>query len=102
MKSLVGRGLDMPGELNLSVELCRRYALSLPVSTVICGMNNSEELHLMLDIARDFSPLTEEQIDDLLATSKPASADGHLEQYKNRQGGYGCSYHNRVLREEES
>lgn len=102
MKSLVGRGLDMPSELNVSVELCRRYAMSLPVSTVICGMTTPEEMRGMLEIARDFRPLTEAQIEDLLVRSKPASADMHLEQYKNRQGGYGCSHHDKVLRGEKS
>jgi aryl-alcohol dehydrogenase-like predicted oxidoreductase len=38
MKSLAGQDARIPRDLNVSPELCRKYALSLPVSAVICGM----------------------------------------------------------------
>ena len=100
MKSLAGQNARIPRDLNLSVELCRRYAMSLPVSTVICGMQTREELHGMIDIAKDFKPLTEDQINHLLDISRAPAQDGHIEAYKDPHGGFGCSYHSRVLREE--
>jgi aryl-alcohol dehydrogenase-like predicted oxidoreductase len=100
MKSLAGGDALLPRELNISVELCRRYALSLPVSTVICGMQTPEELRADLGIARDFEPLTEEEINRLLDVAREPAADGHLEGYKDRRGWFGCSYHAGVLRSE--
>jgi len=101
MKSLAGQNARISRELNVPVQLCRKYSLSLPVSTVICGMQNLEELRSDLKVARDFKPLDEEQINELLDTSLEPSRDGHIEQYKNPQSGFGCSYHSRVLREEK-
>jgi predicted aldo/keto reductase-like oxidoreductase len=97
MKSLAGQDARLPHELNLSVELCRRYAMSLPVSTVICGMQNREELQQMIRIARDFKPLDEAEISRLLETTREPARIGRIEEYKNPQSGYGCSYHDRVL-----
>lgn len=99
MKSLAGQNARIPRDLNVPVKLCRKYALSLPVSTVICGMQSREELRSDLDVARNFKPLDEEEINELLATSLEPSKDGHIEQYKDPHSGYGCSYHSKVLRE---
>jgi predicted aldo/keto reductase-like oxidoreductase len=97
MKSLAGQDARIPRDLGISVELCRRYAMSLPVSTTICGMQNRDELRQMVAIGRGFRPLTSEEVERLLAASKGAAQDGHIEEYKNRKGGYGCSYHAEVL-----
>lgn len=102
MKSLTGQDARLPRELNISVDLCRRYALSLPVSTVICGMQTFEELEEDMARARDFMPLTEAEIGHLLDIAREPSQDGHIEVYKDVKGGYGCSYHSEVLRMEES
>ncbi len=99
MKSLVGRFSRITDKVNVSAELCRHYALSLPVSTLICGMQNKEEMQLMIDIARNFKPLTEEKINELLDVSMAAANDGATELYKDPSSGYGCSWHARVLRE---
>jgi predicted aldo/keto reductase-like oxidoreductase len=98
MKSLGGQDARIPRDLGVSVELCRRYAMSLPVSTTICGMQNRDELHQMAAIARGFTPLTADEVSRLLTASKAAAADGHIEEYKNPRGGYGCSYHSEVLK----
>jgi hypothetical protein len=34
----------------------------------------------------------------LLEISRGPAQDGQVEQYKNRKGGYGCSYHSAVLK----
>ncbi len=100
MKSLTGGFSRISEKVNVSAELCRRYALSLPVSTLICGMQNHEEMQLMIKIARNFKPLTEEKINELLDMSMAAATDGAPERYKDPSSGYGCSYHTRILREE--
>jgi len=100
MKSLAGQNARIARELNVPVKLCRKYALSLPVSTVICGMQSPEELRSDLEVARNFKPLDENEINELLATSREPSKDGHIEQYKNPHSGFGCSWHSKVLREE--
>jgi len=101
MKSLAGQGIRMPHELNVSVDLCRRYAMSLPVATTICGMQTFDELREDMARARDFKPLTEDEINRLLDQSKDPARDGHIEAYKNTKGGYGCSHQSEVLRMEQ-
>ena len=100
MKSLAGRHL--PNETNLSIKLCRKYALSLPVSTTICGVQTREQLRLDLDIVRDFKPLVKNEIHELLASSETTAQDGSVEKYKNPKHGYGCSFHSKVLENEKS
>ncbi|GAB4240759.1 MAG: aldo/keto reductase [Acidobacteriota bacterium] len=98
MKSL-GGGMNpaaLPRLLGVSPELMRRYALSLPVASVVCGMQTREQVLQMAQLARDFQPLTEGEVRDLLAKSEPLAADGSHEQYKNPASYYGCSYQDRV------
>lgn len=99
MKSLTGGFSRISEKVNVNAELCRHYALSLPVSTLICGMQNRDEMQLMINIARNFKPLTEEKINELLDKSMAAAKDGAPERYKDSTSGYGCSYHAKVLRE---
>ena len=102
MKSLAGQDARIPRDLNISVDLCRRYAMSLPVSTVICGMQTRQELLEDVARARDFKPLTEDKINELLDRSREPAQDGHIEEYKNPHGGYGCSWQTKVLEGEKS
>ncbi len=99
MKSLTGAYPRISERVNVSAELCRHYALSLPVSTLICGMQNIDEMQLMINIAQNFNPLTEEKINELLDKSMAPAKDGAPERYKDPTSGYGCSYHARVLRD---
>jgi uncharacterized protein len=101
MKSLVGRFERITDKMNVSAELCRWYSMSLPVSTLVCGWQNMDEMQLCINIARDFKPLTEAKIGELLALSKNPATDGATEFYKDSSKGYGCSYHSSVLREEQ-
>lgn len=97
MKSLAGQDARIPRDLKIDWELCRRYAMSLPVSTTICGMQTLEEVRGMARIARDFKPLTQDDVAALLARSKDPAQDGHIEAYKDWKQGYGCSYQDKVL-----
>jgi len=99
MKSLVGDFDRISTKISVNAELCRRYSLSLPVSTLICGMQTPDEMRMMIDIARDFKPLTEEKINELLDLAETAAKTGEAEFYKFDGKGYGCSYHSKVLRD---
>ena len=98
MKSLAAQNGRLPRDLGVSPELCRRYALSLPVTSLLCGLQIREELKGMVRVARDFQPLTAAEVGDLLKIAEGPARNGEVEQYKNPQSGYGCSYHSGVLK----
>jgi predicted aldo/keto reductase-like oxidoreductase len=100
MKSLAGQDARLPRDVKVDWELCRRYAMSLPVSTTICGMQTREEMRGMARIARGFKPLSAADVEELLGASKTAAADGRIEEYKDPKSGYGCSYQDAVLKAE--
>ena len=52
-----------PGTLNMREAMC--YVLSLPVSTVIIGCDNIAQLEENVQIAREFTPLSQAQMADL-------------------------------------
>lgn len=60
------------------------YALSLPTSVVVCGMDSMRILEQNLEIARGFTSMMPERIDEILAKTAPAeiSGDGRYENYK--------------------
>jgi aryl-alcohol dehydrogenase-like predicted oxidoreductase len=98
MKSLAGQDARLPRELGIDWELCRRYAMSLPVATTICGMQSREEVRGMVRIARGFTPLAAADVAPLLARAREAALKAEIEEYKDPKGGYGCSYHSAVLK----
>ena len=100
MKSLAAQNARISRELNISPELCIRYSLSLPVSTLCLGFQTREEMIADVNIARDFKPLTGDEVDRLLAKSQSPAKDGEIELYKNPEGYFGCSYHRGVLEQE--
>jgi predicted aldo/keto reductase-like oxidoreductase len=51
-----------------------RYALSLPVSTVVVGMPKREFIAENIAIARGFSPMTEQEIDRVRKSVAPQQA----------------------------
>lgn len=61
---------------------CLRYALSLPTSVVICGMDSERVLDANLQTARSFSPLSGEERVALLARTQEAARDGRHELFK--------------------
>jgi uncharacterized protein len=98
MKSLGAQNGRIAGDLNISADLCRRYTMSLPVATTICGIQTFEELREDLARAQNFKPLTEDDINRMLDLSKVAASNGHIEAYKDMTKGFGCSHHSKVLR----
>lgn len=66
-------------------EECLRYALSLPTSVVITGIDSKAVLEQDLKIARTFTPLTVEEREKLLARTAPAAEGGKHELFKTAQ-----------------
>jgi predicted aldo/keto reductase-like oxidoreductase len=61
---------------------CLHYAMTLPVSVVITGCESLTLLRQALRAARNFNPLTEEEMSALLTKSAKAAGDGKYELYK--------------------
>jgi thiol-disulfide isomerase/thioredoxin len=59
-----------------------RYAMSLPVATVVSGIDSFDVLEQNLAIARGFTPMTEAERTDLLNRTAAAAASGNDERFK--------------------
>jgi aryl-alcohol dehydrogenase-like predicted oxidoreductase len=81
MKSMGGTGWAIKQGLVTAQELLR-YAMSLPVSTTICGMDSLDVLRQNIGVARAFTPMTDEEMSALRARCAPTAADGRYEPYK--------------------
>jgi aryl-alcohol dehydrogenase-like predicted oxidoreductase len=66
----------------VKAEECLRYALSLPTSVVITGIDSREVLEQDLKLMRDFVPYTGKEREALLARTAPAAAKGEHELFK--------------------
>jgi aryl-alcohol dehydrogenase-like predicted oxidoreductase len=81
MKSLAGGHLLESG-IDVTPAEAIRYAMSLPIATLVSGMDSLEVMEENLATARNFRPLTEEERKDILARSAPGSANGEFEPFK--------------------
>jgi predicted aldo/keto reductase-like oxidoreductase len=61
---------------------CLHYALSLPTSVVINGINTFELLDQAFEAIRTFHPLSSEEVDSLLARTEKAALNGEYEPFK--------------------
>jgi uncharacterized protein len=84
MKSM-GDGLILKSKTATPVE-CLHYAMSLPTSTVITGIDSLEILKQDLEAVKTFQPLTEKQVADLLARTTQAASEGQFEGFKTTNG----------------
>lgn len=80
MKSM-GNGIILKSRTVTAVE-CLHYALNLPTSVVITGCDSIEILEQALDAARTFRPLSEAQVQALLAKTREAASRGEFELFK--------------------
>ncbi|MFO0774645.1 MAG: aldo/keto reductase [Nitrospiraceae bacterium] len=80
MKTLCGRGEPVTRGI-LTVEEGLRYAWSLPVATVVSGMDRREHLRHNIACARRFTPYTADEMQALRARVA-SHADGRFEYYK--------------------
>ena len=58
------------------------YALNLPTSVVITGIQNQRDLDQAFEAVRTFQPMAEPQVAELLARSRPYAIDGKYELFK--------------------
>ncbi len=89
MKALAG-GI-IPRQLGLDAALSRRFALSLPITSLVCGIESRENLRQDLAMARSFTPVSEAEMQQLLAETKEPGSDGKLEPWKTTR--YGSQHH---------
>jgi aryl-alcohol dehydrogenase-like predicted oxidoreductase len=61
---------------------CLHYAMNLPTSVVITGIDSMEILEQAFEAARTFHPLTEEENAGILAKTRDAAAQGRFELFK--------------------
>ena len=83
MKSLggMGNGFFKTGKA-ASVEDCIRFSMSMPISTLCSGIDSMKYLKENISIARNFTPMTQEEIAVILEKSLEYSKDGEHEWYK--------------------
>ncbi|MBI1294787.1 aldo/keto reductase [bacterium] len=91
MKSLGGNG-KMVTELGLTAQQARRYSISLPISTLVCGITSFEDLAQDVEIARSFTPMSEEEKTELLSSIAVEAGDGRFEWFKSTQH-FDSQYH---------
>lgn len=61
---------------------CLHYAMNLPTSTVITGIERMEILDQAFEAIRTFQPMSQEQVKALLDRTRPVAAKGEYERYK--------------------
>lgn len=91
MKSLGGEGQLVTG-LGLTAQQCRRFSLSLPISTLICGIVSMENLAQDAAIGRDFTPMSGDEMQELLDRVQEPAGDGRYEWFKSTQQ-FDSKYH---------
>src|SRR5262245_35670267 len=80
MKSLAN-GLILKSNTVTALE-CLHYALNLPTSVVITGLENMENREQAVDAARTFRPMTDAQVNALLAKTEKSARRGDFELFK--------------------
>jgi uncharacterized protein len=81
MKPMSGHG-DPIEQGELSAEEALRYAMSLPVTVTITGIDKPEVLQQNLKIARGFKPMSEAEMEALRERTRKSAGDGRYELYK--------------------
>ena len=87
MKCLGGgpREAEIPSKTSVTAEMCVRWALSLPVSSIVRGYLTMEQLMADVEIARDFRPLSDGEREKIAALAEPVAGDGRHEHFKSTQ-----------------
>ncbi len=95
MKSL-GGGANHKGRLVTekvcTVDEARRYALSQAIASLVVGIDSMKVLKQDLETARNFKPMSKEELMMLVARVKPVAGDGRHERFKSTQF-YDGPYH---------
>lgn len=67
-----------------TIDECLRFSMTLPVSSLISGMNNLEHLRKNMAIASDFTPMKENEMANLLEKTYTHAQGGKHEWYKDK------------------
>ena len=87
MKCLGGgpRDAEIPSKTDITAEMCVRWALSLPVSSIVRGYLTMDQLMEDVRIARDFRPLSNRERERIVELAAPVAGDGRHEHFKSTQ-----------------
>ncbi|MCX6354179.1 MAG: aldo/keto reductase [Candidatus Aureabacteria bacterium] len=80
MKSMAN-GIILKSNMVTAIE-CLHYALNLPTSVVITGMESMENLEQAFEAVRTFRPMSEQEAGSLLAKTAHAASRGEFEPFK--------------------
>ncbi len=61
------------------------YAMNLPTSVVVTGMQSRADLEQAIEAAKSFKPLGNDEVASLLARTAPKAQSGEFERYKTTQ-----------------
>ena len=81
MKSLGGEG-SMVKAGAVTAEEALRYAMSLPVATVVSGMESLDVLRQNLGVAHGFTPMSDDEMRRLRERCAEMAGDGRFEHFK--------------------
>ncbi len=82
MKSLASGNISNSGIA--TVEECLRFTMGLPISTLVSGIGNMEHLEQNINIAKNFSPLSKDELTTLLEKTYDEAQGGKHEWYKEK------------------
>jgi predicted aldo/keto reductase-like oxidoreductase len=82
MKSLGGTG-SIVSQAGIPVEDALRYVLSLPISTLVSGIDSEKVLDQNLKIVREFTPLTAAERAAIEGRTLAMAGDGRYELFKS-------------------
>jgi aryl-alcohol dehydrogenase-like predicted oxidoreductase len=80
MKSM-GNGILLKSKVVTPIE-CLHYALNLPTSVVITGIDSMEILEQAFEAVRSFNPLSDQELETLLAKTEKVALSGEYEPFK--------------------
>ena len=98
MKSM-GNGIILKSNTVTPIE-CLHYALNLPTSVVITGVDSMEILEQAFEAARTFRRMSKAQVKSLLAKTAKAASRGEFELFKTTSIFDATAYHPRWLGDE--
>lgn len=84
MKSLGGGSPGIiPSNTDISAVDCINYALSQPISSLVCGMRSTRDFEQNLKIARNYKEMAKASQEALLEQTKDLAGDGRFERFKS-------------------
>lgn len=96
MKSLGGGSMEAGSHMLsggfATAQECIRFSIAQDVASVVVGIDSMKVLKQDIDVARNFQPFTNEELDDLLARARHVAGDGRFEKFKSGQD-YDGPYH---------